>query len=120
MPELHVTHAPLQQSPGDQRLPGVYARAVQVENVLRLVGHVEGVGGVALHAKGQLERLNARLQPPVEARFAVLLVQLPQQIELPPLDGRGGVRAANVLDQFVDLLVLRIDVRALIHAGQEP
>ncbi len=83
-------------------------------------GHVEGVGGGALHAKGQLERLNARLQPPVEARFAVLLVQLPQQIELPPLHGRGGVRAANVLDQLVDLLVLRIDVRALVHARQEP
>ena len=60
--ELDEPHAPLDQAAGDQELPGLHARAVGVADVLRLLLDVEGVGGGHLHAVGQLEAGDPRLE----------------------------------------------------------
>ena len=49
----------------------------------------------------------------------MLGVQLAEQTQLPLLHLSGRVRAADILDELVDLRVLRVDERPLIHAGQE-
>ena len=49
----------------------------------------------------------------------MLFVELLQQVELLPLFGQRGVIVLDVLDQLLDLGVLRIDVSALVNAGQE-
>ena len=46
-------------------------------------------------------------------------IQLLQQVELPALIVARQGRVADVLDQLVELGVLRVDVRALVGAGQE-
>ena len=54
--------------------------------MLRLAADVEGVGGVDLHAVGQLERLDARFELGVGlALLQVALVELLEQVELLPL-----------------------------------
>ena len=55
----------------------------------------------------------------VAALVLVVLVERGQQIELPPLRIGRQPLVADVLDQLVDLGVLRVDVRALIHARQK-
>jgi hypothetical protein len=40
-------------------------------------------------------------------------------VELPPLRVAETMGVLDVLDQLVDFGVLRVDVRPLIHAGQE-
>ncbi len=47
------------------------------------------------------------------------LIQRLHQIDLPALFGGRAVFVADMFDQLVDLLMLRVDVRALIDAGQE-
>ena len=89
VPDLHEPHAPLDQPPGDENLPGLHARAVHVADVLRLAADVERVGRFDLHAIGQLERLHAGFELRIAA--ALLLVQPVErlhEVELPPLLGR--------------------------------
>src|SRR2546429_9998594 len=69
-----------------QHIREMYALAVHFANVLRLLGEVKGVGGIHLHAVGQLERLHTRFQPRVLLpALLVFLVELMQEIELLPL-----------------------------------
>src|SRR5215472_3004106 len=53
------------------------------------------------------------------ALLEVLLVQLEEQVELAALLGERFVVVANVADELVELGVLRVDVGALVDAGQE-
>ena len=86
----------------------------------RLAADVEGIGRFGLHAEGQFEGLNAGLERGVAAaRLACSALSSLQQVELPPLHPGRGMRAADVLDQLVDLSMLRIDERALKSAGQK-
>jgi hypothetical protein len=88
--------------------------------VLRFTADVERLGRFHLHAIGQLERLNSRF----ELRLGLALgqvsgIELAEQIELAPLFVEREILVANVLDQFFQLGVLRIDVRPLEYAGQK-
>src|SRR5437773_8439714 len=120
MPELDEANAFFQEATRNQHLPRMNALAVQLTNVLRLLGDVKGVSGIQLHAVGQLEGLNTRFQPRVlPSALDMFLVELMQQVELLPLLFEGGVIVANVFDQLLQLRVLRVNERALIHAEQE-
>ena len=120
VPELHEAHAPLEQPARDQRLPAVHMIAVGGAEVLGFLAEVEGIRRLELHAEGQLEGLDARLQPRIAApRVLVLEIQVAQQIELPPLHRSGRVRAADVLDELLDLAMLRVHEGALKRAGQK-
>ena len=90
VPHLHEADAALDQPPGDQDLPGLHARPVHVEDMLRLAAHVEGFGRVALHLVGQLERLNARFERRVGRPCGqVPRIQLLHQVELGGAARRG-------------------------------
>ena len=71
VPHLHETHAALQQTPGDQHLPGLQAFAVHLADVLGLLRKIKCFVGFHLHAKGKFERLSARFEQCV--LFAPLL-----------------------------------------------
>src|SRR5436190_4926032 len=86
----------------------------------RLAGDVEGVFGVALHAVGQFERLNAGFQLGIVAASGLMtLVELLQKVELLPLLVGGNGRIANILDEAIDRGFSRVDIGALISARQE-
>src|SRR5207247_2381317 len=83
VPDLDEADAFLKQTPRDQDLPRLHAGTVHVANVARLTAHIEGVFGVALHAIGELERLDAGFELGVgRALFEMALVELLQEIEL--------------------------------------
>ena len=107
VPELHEAHAALEQPPRDQRLPAVHARRRTARRiVLRLAADVERLGRLHLHAEGQLERLDARLEPRRRSRAArCSALSVRSRSSCRRWIGRRGVRAADVLDQLVDLLV---------------
>jgi hypothetical protein len=119
VPKLHVADAPLQEPPGDERLPAVDALAVEGPRFGRLAGQIECLGRFGLHAESKLERLDAGVQAVVDSAGPVLGIQPGEQIELPPLRGGGGVRMGDVLDQPGQLLVLGVDEGPLERAGQE-
>ena len=120
VPDLHEPHAALDQPAGDQNLPGLRAVAVGFEHVLGLAADVEGLGRFALHAVGQLEAVDAGVEGRVVAALLfVLLVEGGERVELPPLGVGRQPLVADVLDQLVDLGVLRVDVGALVDAGQK-
>ena len=62
VPHLHEAHAALEQPAGDHHLPRLHAFAVHLLNVLGLLGEVEGIVGLHLHAVRQFEGLDARLE----------------------------------------------------------
>ena len=88
---------------------------------LRLAADIEGVGRFHLHAIGQLEGLHAGFELRRRRRAVARACRLSDctQIELPPLLGRRSSNCFDVLDQLFDIVVLAIDVRALIDAGQK-
>ena len=120
VPYLHKPHAALNQAPRDEQLPSLRPLAVQLADVFRFTIHVERIGRVHLHPVRQLERLDARL----ELRVLLSPGRMPaieslDEIELPPLLGEGESAILDVLDQFFDRRVARVDVRALVNAGEK-
>ena len=106
VPELHEAHAALEEPPGDQRLPAMHAAAIQVAHVLRLAGEVERLGRLGLHAEGQLERLNAGLEPRIGPARAGARRSASAADRAAAAAWRSWRAAADVLDQLVELLVL--------------
>src|SRR5204863_8032441 len=103
-PDLDEADAALQQAAGDEQLPAVDAGAVGLAHLRRLAADVEGVGGLGLHAVGQLERLDAGLQLRVVRPLpAVQAVEAQHQVELAALLGEGDGRVVDVLDQPADV-----------------
>jgi hypothetical protein len=101
MPRLHKAHAAFHEAASDEQLPVLRSLAVGLPDVCRLLIHIEGVGGLHLHAVGQLEGANPRL----EGRLArtggqVIGVQFPQQVKLPLLVLRPEASVADVVDQL--------------------
>ena len=114
VPQLHEPHASLDQPAGDQQLPGLDAGAVHVADVLRLAADIERLGRLGLHAEAQLERADAGFERRVVLpRLRVASVEAFEQIELLALLGQRDAIVADVLDQLLDLGVLRVDVRRL-------
>ena len=120
VPYLHVADAPLHEPPGDQHLPAVHVVAVAVEHVLRLARHVECVARLELHPPRELHRGQAGFElrivrPPRE----VVAVEGGGEVELAALGVGSEQRMADVLDEFVDGVFLRVDVGALERARQK-
>ncbi len=118
--ELNKPHTAFDEPAGDQELSCLHAGAVHLVNVFWFPRDVKRLGGRRLHAKGQLERFDARLEGGVfHPRLLMPPVESGQQVELPPL-GRFRQRAiADVVDQLVDAGVPRIDVGSLKASRQE-
>ena len=97
------------------------ADAVALEHVLRLVGQVEHLGGLGLHAKRQLERLNHALQVVADWRAAlVVAIELLQESELLLLQVARQVVAAEVANAGIFGFCLHPAYhRALVDSGQE-
>ena len=120
VPELHEAHAALQQPPRDERLPSMHRVAIYRANARRFVANVEGIGRLKLHAERQLERLDARIKLRIAAAGALVAgVEFSQKVKLAALHRGRRVRAADVLDEFLHLAMLRVHERALECAGQE-
>src|SRR5437762_11166299 len=120
VPQLDETDALFQQAPRDQNLSRVNALAIHGPDVRRFLADVEGIVGLHLHPIGKLERLNARLESRVlPTALFMFLVELVQEVELPALLLKRSVVVADVFDELLELRVLRVDERSLIHAGQE-
>ena len=123
---LHETHSPLRQTPGQQALApilvgGLHSDAVEIQGALRLPGEIQGFGGVALHAKGQLEGLDAGFQPGiVGCRVEMPPVPGPHQVELPALHPRVPSLGLQVgyfpLDELGGAVA---DSSALVDRGQK-
>ncbi len=94
--------------------------AIHLADPLRLLADVEGVAGLHLHAVGELVALDARVELAVAlALDEMLLVQLPEQVELAALLLEVERAVADELHELSTLSLLRVDVAALIDAGQE-
>src|SRR6185312_2570427 len=119
-PDLHEAYAALEQAPGGENLPRLGAGSIEIENVLGLFARVERIRRVGLHAVSHFKRLDARLELRLMlALIHVALIERQKQIELAALFfGRGEI-AVNVLNQLIDVGVLRVDVGTLVHAGQK-
>ena len=120
VPDLYETHAAFEQTAGDEELAGLSGVAVHFLNVFGFFGDVEGVAGFHLHVVGEFEGVDARVE------FLILgsggkmfFVELLQQVDLFSLIVAGCVFAFDELDQFFEFGVLRVDVGALVYAGQE-
>ena len=120
VPDLDEADAALREAAGDEDLPRLRAGAVHVADVLRLVGDVEGVGGIHLHAIAEFKGLDARFELRVVLAAALMLdIERAQKIKLLALLRGRDAGVADVLDELFDLRVFRVDVGALIDAGEK-
>ena len=121
VPDLHEPHATLDEAPRDEHLPALHAGAVEIADVLGLAANIECVRRIHLHAIRQFEGLHAGFELRVVlTAILVLVIEVLEKIKLSALLLGSDIRVPNILDQLIEFGVLRIDVRALIHTGQEP
>ncbi len=120
VPDLDDAHAALNETAGDEELFALLARAVGGAGGLGFFGDVERVGGLGLHAEGDLVGFEARL----EGGFAleilgVDLVELINEVELAALLLGGDVAVADVLNHLLHVGRGGVDRGALEGAGEE-
>ena len=121
MPDLDEPDAAFDEAAGDQNLPGLGAGAIHFLDMFRFAADVEGFGRFLLHAVGEFKRLDPRFQLRfVLAIGLVLLIQLPQKIQLLSLLPRRDAFVFDVFDQFFDGGMLGVDIGSLVDAGEEP
>ena len=84
VPDLHESHTALKQAARNEQLSRLHALAVHLADFLRLARDIERIGCVALHAIGELERLNAGVQCRIgsTARLLVTSIEFAQETEL--------------------------------------
>ena len=120
VPELDEAGAAFEEAAGHEALPGVFAGAVHVADVLGLLGNVEGVGGFALHAVGEFEAADAGLHLWVVAVVGEMSgVDFAEQVHLPGLAALAGDGIAEVLDHVLEVFDGGVEVGALKLAGEE-
>ncbi len=118
---LDVTHAALDEAAGDDAAGGVVlgdgvVRAVELEDVGGLAGDVEGLLGGGLHVGGELVAGDAGLEVQLAgAGGEVLLVEGPEQVELPLLRGAGECGGRIEIE---DARLGGADEGALVEGGQ--
>ena len=119
VPDLHESDTSFQEAPRNQHLPALLGiGAVALPDRFAFLAEVEGIGRFHLHLISQLKGLQARLQFRVFPQgLTVFLIELIEQIKLPPLLLPRGVIITDVLDELVHLGVLGVDRRPLISAG---
>ena len=123
VPDLHEAHAALDQPAGDQDLPGLHARAVHVAGCAcgsRLTSNASAASD--LHAIGQLERLDAgfelRRRRCRACRCAALSCR--SRSSCRRCSSRPTERSCLMFSiSFSISVCLRVDVGALVDAGQE-
>ena len=120
MPELDETHPALEQAPRHEALTREISRTVEIAHVLWLALDVEGIRGLALHAIGQLEAADTRLELRVVlAGLQMRLIDLPEKFQLFLLAPIAHVRVVEILDHLVDLLDRCVEVGSLESTGQK-
>ena len=120
VPDLDDAHAALDEPAGDKELFALLAGAVGGAGGFGFFGDVERVGGLGLHAEGDLVGFEARL----EGGFAleilgVDLVELVDEVELAALLFWGDVTVADVLNHLLHVGGGGVDRGALERAGKE-
>ena len=119
-PELDEADATLQQTACDKRLAAKVVLTIGFAHGLGLLADVEGIGGLHLHTVGKLKALNAGIKLLIVlALLEVIFVQRMEQIELPTLLLEIERAVLDELDELVHLGVFRVDVGALVDAGEE-
>jgi hypothetical protein len=118
--DLHEADAALDEAAGEEAGVGEVRRAVFLADAGRLAGEVERLAARELHVEGGLHRANPRFQ----GRFAGAVLQVPgvdlfEQVELPPLLGRGEVAVFDVRQHLGEVEVAVVDVRPLMLAGEK-
>ena len=121
VPDLHEAHAALDQPAGDEHLPGLHAGAVHVADVLRLAARrrtprpLRSACGSRVRTTGC--GLRARVVLP---GLQVAAVERSQQVELLALLRAATMRSLRMCSMSCSMVgVLRVDVGALVDAGQE-
>ena len=127
---LHHPHPALHQTHGHEASARRAARAVHLQRRFALFADIEDVGSLGLHTVGHFHRVDGR----VELRVLFLpgpphAVELLQQVDFPPLLGKGEVLVVDEGDEFFRVEVLADDLvgtldlvgdeGALVHGGQE-
>src|SRR5687768_15054834 len=88
VPDLYEADSPLDETAGDEDLPGLGAVAIGFEHMLGFAVDVESLGRFLLHAVGELEGVNAGIQGWVAAALlGVFFVEGGEHVELPTLSG---------------------------------
>ena len=120
VPDLHISHPPLDQPPGNQQLAAVWRVAVAVKHVLGLTGDVKGFTSFKLHSPGQFHRGQPGLKLWIVLTTSQMLaVKGRRQLELSPLGFSGKQRMPDAFDQLIGSFLLGVDVGTLKHARQE-
>ncbi len=121
VPDLDKTDPALDEAAGDQHLAPMQGIAIHFADGGGLAGEVKGIGSVHLHTIGQLKGLDPGFQLGILVAFGeVAVIQFLEQIQLAALFPRGQAAVADVLDEFVQLAMLGVDVGALKSSWQKP
>ncbi len=120
MPDLYVTDSAFRETSCHEDLPALHGISVHFPDILRFLADIECVGGLGLHAEGELQRLDSGLELGVTGvLFAVQLVELLDVAELFFLLAGQNRLIAKVGNEPVCLSFFCVDVGSLIDAGQE-
>ena len=120
VPNLDVPHTPFGETACDEDLSTLQGIAVQIPDVLGFGAHIEGIGGLGLHAESEFEGLDACLELWITgARLVMELVELLHITELFPLMFREDRFVAQVGDETVRSRFLGVDMCALVDARKE-
>ena len=119
-PKLDEADSALQQTTRDEGLAAKVVFAIGFAHGFGFLADVEGIGSLHLHAVGQLEALDAGIELLVVlALLEVVFVQCVEQIELATLLLEIERAVLDELDELIHLRVFRVDVGALVDAGEE-
>ena len=120
VPRLHKSHPAFDEAAGDEQLPILRSLAVSLSDMRGFLIHIKGIGRLHLHAIGQLEGSNPRLEGCLAGpRCQVIGVEFPQQVKLTLLILRSEACVADVVDQLPRIRLRGVDVGSLIRTRQE-
>ena len=125
MGHLDEAHPAFAKPPGQQTLPrersgpGV-VQSVETPGGSRFAVETHDLGRLGLHAKGEFEGFDARLQGGIAAGGGeVIPIEFAQEIELGALQDRVLVRIVQVVDRRLLHRHAPADGRSLMDGGQE-
>ena len=120
MPQLNDANTFLDQLSGDEHLSALHSWSVHVEDMLGLFRHVEYIHGFLLHAIGKLHRLDAGFEHRIIASFLEMFsIHALDKVQFASLGSPRKLAIDNVFDEFLDTLVLGVDIGPLVDTGQK-
>ena len=118
--DADVAHAGLGETTREQAGAAKRSVAIQLAHLRGLAADIEGIAGGALHAVGGLHGFDLAFQRGVVlALRGVEMIELLNEIDLPPLLRRSEHGVAHVGDEFIHAHVRGDDACGLILSGQE-